>query len=676
MPTRVPAVPLIGSATRSFRALSSTIAVRRGAMAVLCVAVSVPVRASAADVADRQGLPVFVRSSGPYLGLEGGGGSLFPRYGLVPGRTGNNASSTTDAGDDPGSTGGILLGYGMAFDRLIAGIEGDAAGVSLRQALLTDGSPPSAASPARISTGFVGTLRGRLGVAVGPALIFVTGGGAYTNVRVGPGGRDIGLVGYTVGAGVETPLGDHFMIGAEYRRTQYDTRRLPAAGTAPASSLTGSSGEVLARITWYPDGVVMPRPLKDGLDAHALDNWSLHGQSTFIQQGVPGFRSPYAGANSLLPSQARQTWTNTAYIGLRLREGTEVYVDPEFTQGFGPSGTLGLAGFSNGEAAKAGFTYPRFQPQRYFVRQIIGFGGEKEDVEDATNQVAGKRDVDRLTLTFGKLSVTDVFDDNMYAHDPRINFMNGAIFTSAAYDYPANLAGYTNGFVADLNRKDWALRAAAFQVPKFAGTDDLDGNLRRGGVVVEYERRFDMQSRPGKLRLGAFLNRTFSGSYGQALLSGDVNEGIYLSRQTRDKRGIYVGLEQGLTDDLGLFGRLSWNDGRNEIVSYTDVDASLAAGLSLKGKAWDRPDDVVGLGGAINALAPAHRTFLARGGLGLLIGDGRLDYASERILESYYAYKVTPAATVTLDCQLIANPAYNADRGPVAVISGRFHIDY
>src|SRR5207302_2736558 len=107
------------------------------------------------------------------------------------------------------------------------------------------------------------------------------------------------------------------------------------------------------------------------------------------------------------------------------------------------------------------------------------------------------------------------------------------------------------------------------------------------------------------------------------------------------KYGYVLSLEQALTDDIGLFGRWSWNNGKTEIMAFTDIDASLSLGTSIKGTKWGRPDDVIGIGGAINALSRDHRDFIAAGGLGVLIGDGQLNYRKERILETYYAYALT-----------------------------------
>ncbi|MET0968825.1 MAG: carbohydrate porin, partial [Tardiphaga sp.] len=378
--------------------------------------------------------------------------------------------------------------------------------------------------------------------------------------------------------------------------------------------------------------------------------------------------------------QTQATWTTTAFFGVRLWQGGEFYFNPELAQGFGFDGTLGIAGFPNGEAQKAGGTYPKIRPQRYFFRQTFGLGGEQEDVADAANQLAGKRDIDRITLTVGRFSVGDFFDGNSYAKDPRADFMNWAMWSSAAYDFPADLPGFTRGGVLELNRKDWAVRAGLFQVPSQPNSDILTFNS--GGAVVEFEERHQIFDQPGKLRVGAFLNRGNSGNYRNALAVEaadpllDINDVIVALRRPNDKYGFYVNGEQQVMKDVGVFARASWNDGQNEILSFTDIDRSVSAGVSIKGSRWGRADDTIGLGGAVNGLSAAHRDFLAAGGLGLLIGDGRLNYGTERILESYYAYSIDKSFTFTADYQLIANPAYNRDRGPVSIFSGRLHGEF
>jgi len=218
---------------------------------------------------------------------------------------------------------------------------------------------------------------------------------------------------------------------------------------------------------------------------------------------------------------------------------------------------------------------------------------------------------------------------------------------------------------------------------KGSNFNQFDTNLgKRGEYVAEYERRYSIAAQPGKLRLIAFFNEAFSGSYRDGLNLVAMNPGldptdaVVQTRRGRPKYGYAVNLEQAITDDLGVFGRWSWNNGKTEIMAFTDIDASLAGGAVLKGKSWGRQDDKVGLGGAVNGLSRDHRDYIAAGGLGPLIGDGRLNYRTERILETYYAIALAKGATLTFYYQFLVNPAYNADRGPVSIFAGRLHTEF
>ncbi|MEI9898871.1 MAG: carbohydrate porin [Hyphomicrobium sp.] len=273
----------------------------------------------------------------------------------------------------------------------------------------------------------------------------------------------------------------------------------------------------------------------------------------------------------------------------------------------------------------------------------------------------------------------DLFDGNDYAGDPRLDFLNWSIWASGAFDYPADRLGLTWGLTAELNQPLWAVRAGYFLVGNQPNANTFDMNLlARGGYVGELEMRFKPWQRPGVLRFGSWLTSTFAGSYDQAVLLASqapgltANDTIAQTRRGRTKYGFYLNLQQELTDDIGLFGRFSWNDGRSEISAFTDIDTSMALGLSIKGRAWGRPDDRIGIAGSRNQISGAHSGYLAAGGLGVLVGDGQLPrYAAENVLEIYYALQIVKGVTATADYQFLGNPAYNAQRGPVNVFSGR-----
>jgi high affinity Mn2+ porin len=237
--------------------------------------------------------------------------------------------------------------------------------------------------------------------------------------------------------------------------------------------------------------------------------------------------------------------------------------------------------------------------------------------------------------------------------------------------------------VVELNQKDWALRAGYFLVGNVPNANEFDMHLfQRGAYVAELEARYALASRPGKLRLGVWAYTYLSGSYREAIdltmISPglDPNDAIVLTRQGRTKYGYYVDVEQSVSDDVGVFGRWSWNNGKTEITAFTDIDWSLSGGAVINGKSWGRPNDRVGIAGAINGLSQDHRDFLAIGGLGILICDGRINYRPEQILETFYAINVVKNVTLTPDYQYMMNPADNADRGPISIFTGRLHGEF
>lgn len=410
--------------------------------------------------------------------------------------------------------------------------------------------------------------------------------------------------------------------------------------------------------------------------------YSAHAQATMVTQEHPRFRSPYVGQNSLLPGEPSATsMTGTLFLDYRLCESggntTDLVFNPEISGGRGLSGVVGVGGFPNGEITRVGTVEPTPYVARLFLRETIACGDEMEKVEDAPNAIAGTRPVNRLTFTIGKLAATDVVDDNLYSHDPRTQFLNWSLMYNGAWDYPANVRGYDYGFAFDYNTHNWAVRYGVFAEPEIANGAPIDPMfLKAQGQVAEWEERYTLNCHPGKLRLLAYLNRAHMGDYQEALAEMPVKPDVTKTRDYRFKYGFGLNFEQELTKELGLWGRLGWNDGHTESWAFTEIDRTAALGLALKGKCWCRPDDVVGLAAVINGLSPDHYHYLEAGGLGFIIGDGRLRYAPEEILETYYDLQIIKGIFVTADWQGIDHPAYNRDRGPVAVGTLRIHIEF
>lgn len=404
--------------------------------------------------------------------------------------------------------------------------------------------------------------------------------------------------------------------------------------------------------------------------------WSFHVQSTEMMLGQPGFRSPYAGANSIEPDDNfRQTTTLDVFLGARLWPGGEVYADVEYYQGFGFANTHGIAAFPNAEGSKVGQRYGDGTLPHLFFRQTWGFGGEQEDLEGDQLQLAEKVNVSRLTFTFGRLETGDQFDVNAYAHDARKQFINWALVNNGAYDYAGDSYGYIEGATLELNQKQWALRYGIFDVPRVSNGFAKDGHfLKAWQQVLELEERYKVFDQSGKIRLLGWLERAHMGSYRETLANPAFMEDITKTERYRYQYGFALNVEQQITDDVGAFLRASWRDGQSEVWQYTDIDQSVSGGVQIKGELWARKNDTVGIAGIIDGISAAHRDFLAAGGLGPLIGDGKLPhYSLEKVMEIYYDIAVTKFFHLALDYQFVADPAYNSDRGPINIFSARFH---
>lgn len=432
---------------------------------------------------------------------------------------------------------------------------------------------------------------------------------------------------------------------------------------------------VLPGILWaqMTAGAAAPAAAIDG-DG---ERFALHAQATYVEQETDGFRAPYRGPNSLTADAGRETFDATLYLGARLWQGAEAWVNPEIDQGFGLDGTLGLAGFPSAEAYKVGKHQPYLRLPRLFLRQTLNLGGTLEPVDPAANQFAGLRSSNRWVFSVGKFSVTDVFDVNQYAHDPRSDFLNWTAVDAGTFDYAADSWGYTVGAAAEWYQGRWTLRGGFFDLSDIPNSPRLSPGFDEFQLDVELERRHEIFARPGKLMLTAFDSRGRLGLITAALaLSAQTGEppDLSLVRSYRSRRGAHLSLEQQLTDDLGLFARLGKAPGNSEIYEFTDIDRSLAAGLSLRGAPWRRAQDTLGLAGMLNNISAERQQYLAAGGLGILIGDGRLPHPGpEQIAESYYNLGLTGWLHVTLDYQFVKNPAYNRDRGPVSVFAVRVH---
>jgi len=430
--------------------------------------------------------------------------------------------------------------------------------------------------------------------------------------------------------------------------------------------------------------------------------WLLSGQANIIFQGHPGFHALYSGTNSLLNrGEYKTSLVGTIFAGFELnpnpRFDTDLIYDEESAGGRGISEALGLAGFTNLDVVRN----PNLGPVPYLARvevhQTLGLTSKLIEQERTPFSLATKVPERRIDLRFGKLGLPDFFDLNGPGTDSHLQFMNWTVDNNGAWDYAADTRGYTYGFIAEYDDVQWSARYAIALMPTVANGIDLQWSLRRASgqnAELEYRKtpfallpaRLIAPDRKGTVRLLGYVNHANMGDYrvqnnlalaarahGNPTATPDITAHPL---GTTVKYGVGLNFEQELTQDLRVFGRFGWNEGQHESYAYTEVDQTFEVGGDLAGNRWNRPNDKLGLVGVSNAIKRDHQNYLALGGLGFLLGDGRLNYAREDILETYYTAHNWRGLFTALDAQLIAHPGYNQDRGPVAVFSLRTHVDF
>jgi high affinity Mn2+ porin len=257
--------------------------------------------------------------------------------------------------------------------------------------------------------------------------------------------------------------------------------------------------------------------------------------------------------------------------------------------------------------------------------------------------------------------------------------------SNGAWDYPANTKGYTSGIVIELIKPTWSLAISTVAVPIIANHSEMEYVFGKAhSETEEFDKKLNLNGRHGVISFLVSYTASRAPSYKEGLkaltdgdttllnvISGNAEGTAYGGKKT----GICLNLEQELTDNLGIFARLGWNDGKHATWAFTEIDQTVQVGVSVKGTSWKRKDDVAGIAGVVNGLSQDHRDFLKSGGYGFIIGDGTMNYGHENILETFYSTRLSAFFWLTFDYQLVVNPGYNKDRkGPVNVFGVRGHI--
>ena len=409
----------------------------------------------------------------------------------------------------------------------------------------------------------------------------------------------------------------------------------------------------------------------------------LSGQANFIFQTHPPFHAPYSGTHSLSPNYEKATSrVMTLYTGVRLNNSTEILVDIEeaggaaLTQGFGLAGNTDLDIVRNPSLSKLPYL------GRGMIHKVFALSEDKVENQRNAFSLFEQLPRRRLEVRFGKFSMPDFFDVNSVGSDTHFQFTNWTIDNNGAWDYAADTRGYTVGLTADFEDRNWGFRFAEALMPKIANGIDLVWKPWQAHAEnFEYELRHGIiPKKSGVVRLLAYTNYANMGIYrDQVALAEQTHVAPDITAHpwhiTR-KYGFGVNVEQTLTRFLTAFTRFGWDNGKTESFAYTEVDQTFAGGLGANGGWWHRKQDRAGVALVSNAICKDHQTYLADGGLGFLLGDGKLNYGRENIVETYYTIHAWRGIYVAAGLQHIVDPGYNRDRGPALVPSFRAHVEF
>jgi len=391
------------------------------------------------------------------------------------------------------------------------------------------------------------------------------------------------------------------------------------------------------------------------------EKYSLKYQMTSIYQWHPAFNATYSGTNSMLAKEQRAlSLTSTLYLDVPLWKNAWFTFNPEMSGGEGLSAAKGLGGFPNGETFRIGESKPVVYLARMLFQQKFEFNKNQS-----------------LQIVAGKFGLSDYFDGSSFSHDPRTQFLNWSLMTHGAWDYAANTRGYTDGIYANYQFNQWQIRGSYSALPTNANGPNLGFSFNKSYAInLEIEKKITFANQDvSSIKVIGYRNLAKMGNYNLANENYTIIPDITSTRQDgRTKYGLGINAEYSHSDTWGLFGRISYNDGKNETWAFTEIDHSASLGINMKGKMWNRPNDFIGLALVANGLSVTHQKYQQLGGNGFMIGDGNLNYGLEKIAEVFYSFAIPHTSfTLSPDYQFAINPGYNKDRGPIQFLALRFH---
>lgn len=541
-----------------------------------------------------------------------------------------------------------------------------------------------------------GTFRARVGYAPGNWLLYATGGmaWAYDARTISLNKSDSldtayrGRIGWALGGGVEVPLIPHWTASLEYMREDFGNASASYPLVGQKATSNASVNQVKVGVNYqFSEGSSASQTADVVLPTFTdPDRINFHTDLVGIYQGYPSFNSPYEGAKSFRSNgEAREIVTLDLFAGLRLWEGGEFWINPELNQGFGVAGSVGLVGFPNNAAFKIGQAVPYSRVEEYFIRQTFNLGGAVTDLPAGEINFAGVEAANRLVITIGRVPEFTLIGTNKY-YDTRAGFGSWNYGFPTTFDFGSDPWGTTYGALGEYYFGRFAVRLGIFDL-----SQDSEDSLNGSGVVLsndlseyniagELEEDHTIFGQPGKFKVMGFFDHGYMGDINSAIAYAQAN-GITPEfepvRQYATKPGFLLNLEQQVTNDVGLFALFGMQNGQFEIFDVDDSNINLSTGIAISGQKWGRPNDVLGIAGAINNISSEYKRYLSLGGLGVEIGDGQLPQSGpEKNLDVYYKYQILDSTSLTFDYEHFVNPAYNEQRGPINTFSGRVRFYY
>ena len=378
----------------------------------------------------------------------------------------------------------------------------------------------------------------------------------------------------------------------------------------------------------------------------------LSGQSNLIFQAHTPFHSPYSGPNSFrADGESATSVTSSLFTGARIFRFSEFIASADLENGRGLSDALGVAAYVNADVIDPDITN-RVYLSRFFFHQIIPLSADR--ITQAPDPFFLQPSIprQRLEIAFGKLSIVDYFDVNEVGSDSHLQFTNLAIGNAGTYEYAQDGHGYTLAAMVSYTGPRYGLRFAEALLPKITNGNDLDYDIRNTrSANVEFDcAAYPLRGYVTHIRTLAFINRADLGNYRQAdaayLAGVDPTPDISLHRHPGTvKPGFDINVEQELPRNFRAYFRYGWNHGLYESFTFSEMNDTVSFGADLSGDAWHRKDDRIGSAFVNSGLAYYHRQYLALGGIGFMLGDGKLNYGRESVSETYYTAHVVADST-------------------------------